>query len=398
VPSIVRAPLDFIFPESGDIFGNTEKSVTASGAEIANGKPEAGEFKGLVVADEPRAADAARQILIAGGSAVDAATALYFTLSVTYPSAAGLGAQGVCLAKGPGEAEVVTADFAAKAAPDTIVAPGAVRAFGILHSRMGRLAWAQVVSPAEIQARLGIAASRATARSLAAGGPALLADGMSRAVFARFDGGTRGEGETIQQPELAATLEQIRLKGPIAMVKGPLAVAIAQDPSSPKADNFKLAVSAAALGPSGFEATTGAGPAPDLSATSFSVVGRYGDAVACSLSMGRPFGTKRMIGNLGFSFATASDAKLTALIQGGERTRFAGAAGGASAVAALKAAASAGSAGSSILGALATNGQSGVESVAAISCPAGLPDGGGTCSAEADPKGAGAARVALRLR
>ena len=48
-------------------------------------------FLGVVATDEPNAALVARDALSAGGSAVDAAVAAFFMLSVTYPAGAGVG-------------------------------------------------------------------------------------------------------------------------------------------------------------------------------------------------------------------------------------------------------------------------------------------------------------------
>ena len=70
--------------------------------------------KALVVGDEPYAVQTGAQILQQGGSAVDAAAAMYFTLSVTYPVAAGLGGGGICIVRDGASGQIEEFDFLAR--------------------------------------------------------------------------------------------------------------------------------------------------------------------------------------------------------------------------------------------------------------------------------------------
>ena len=179
-------------------------------------------FLGGVAADEPRAALIGRDVLSAGGTAADAATAVYFALAVTLPSSASLGGGGVCLVHDNESARTEALQFLARR--PAVVAPGSrrpnaipgnPRGFFALHSKYGVLRWAQVVAPAESLARFGTPVSRALARDLDQVGGALLAEPGNRALFGRPDGqGVRREGDFMTQVELAAQLSRMRSLGP----------------------------------------------------------------------------------------------------------------------------------------------------------------------------------------
>ncbi|WP_460019424.1 gamma-glutamyltransferase [Magnetospira thiophila] len=175
-------------------------------------------YLGGVAADEPRAALVGRDVLSAGGSAADAATAVYFALSVTLPSSAGLGAGGVCLTHDRKTGKAETLEFLPRAASGTgtlnTSVPVGLRGFFALQARYGKLQWAQVVAPAEQLARLGNQVSRALAADLSEDGQELIADKEAARVFALDSGKPTGEGEFIVQRDLAATLANIRSHGP----------------------------------------------------------------------------------------------------------------------------------------------------------------------------------------
>lgn len=183
-----------------------------------------------VVADEPTAVVAAQEMLARGGTAADAAVSLYFTLAVTLPSVASLGGGGACLVHDPKAKRTEMLDFIAPAPASDLAqgerpsaVPGNVRGMAVLHSRYGRLPWAELLLKAESLARGGVMLARPAALDLARAATPLFADEQARAVFATRGGAPLAEGDTVRQVELGATLGQIRMRGAGAFYTGPLA-------------------------------------------------------------------------------------------------------------------------------------------------------------------------------
>lgn len=175
----------------------------------------------MVVADEPQAALVGKQVLSAGGTAADAAIAMYFAMAVTLPSQASLGGGGACVSFNAATNEAQALDFLARppaqpqpGADRPIAVPGNARGFFSLHGIYGRLRWSQLLAPAENLARFGAPVSRALAHDLAEVSEALATEPQMRQIFGA-DGGSRimREGDILVQPELAAALASIRTAG-----------------------------------------------------------------------------------------------------------------------------------------------------------------------------------------
>lgn len=177
-------------------------------------------YFGGIAADEPHAVLVARDVLSAGGTAADAAVALYFALSVTLPSSAGLGGGGVCVVHGSGKKQAEAIDFSARA-PSTpasggrwaAAVPGAVRGMFALHARYGALQWQNLLRHGERMARFGVPVSRAFAQHLSGGAERLRDDPESWRVFGGSQGRGVAEGQTLRQLDLAAVLGRIRAQG-----------------------------------------------------------------------------------------------------------------------------------------------------------------------------------------
>lgn len=187
---------------------------------------------GSLAGDDSHAVVAAHEALANGGSAADAAVAMYFTLAVTQPATAGLGGGGVCLVHNPLAGAVEVLDFipppAAGEGALRVAVPGNVRGMATLHARYGRLGWSQLVRVAEDMAREGVPMSRNLNARLEAHAGRLYADREVQAVFADPNGATLAPPTRVQQLDLGALLGQIRARGAGEFYNGPVARNIVQ--------------------------------------------------------------------------------------------------------------------------------------------------------------------------
>ncbi|AXO15363.1 gamma-glutamyltransferase [Thalassospira indica] len=189
-------------------------------------------YFGGVVADEPRAVRNARDVLSAGGTAADAAVALYATMTVTKPSVAGIGGGGVCVVHDRATKKVEVLDFwprpgtrtGSDQTPTTI--PTVPRGLYALSARYGRLQWGSLISAAEQYARLGVPVSRSLVKDIEANRARIEASPALRATFMP-DGKMLEVGDRIRAVNLAALLTSLRVKGPGEFYSGALGADIA---------------------------------------------------------------------------------------------------------------------------------------------------------------------------
>ncbi|MDQ3127991.1 MAG: gamma-glutamyltransferase [Chloroflexota bacterium] len=187
---------------------------------------------GAVVAPHHLATAAGLAILRSGGHAVDAAIATNAVLAVVLPSGCGIGGDAFWLVwdegagrqtalNGSGRAPA-SADAAALRAgglatlpyrgPLSITVPGAVRSWGDVHDRHGRLSRAEILEPAIQLAWDGFPAWDGFISAVEGALPAVVEALGTRSGFERVyrpHGRAWRPGERVRLPALAATLERL---------------------------------------------------------------------------------------------------------------------------------------------------------------------------------------------
>lgn len=181
-------------------------------------------FYGTVVAEEPRAALLARDVLVDGGSAGDAAVTMFFALTATLPSSVGVTAGGSCVVHDPESKTVQRLDFLPRPASDALNAttlPLAPRAMFALHARHGSKPLGELIIQAERIARFGAPVSRAFAQELASDGAAVSGDPGAAALYLP-SGRPLPQGSELSQVALSATLSRLRSEGVGTLYSGTL--------------------------------------------------------------------------------------------------------------------------------------------------------------------------------
>jgi gamma-glutamyltranspeptidase / glutathione hydrolase len=206
--------------------------------------------KAMVATDEELGSKAGVEILKRGGNAVDAAVAVALALVVVEPAAGNIGGGGFMLVRladgrtsfldyrevAPGKA---TRDMYIK--PDgkldeeasvigykSVAVPGTVAGLDLALKMYGTMKLAEVMEPAIRLAENGFSVSEKLAGELRREKGAMERFPVSRRIFLN-DGNMLNAGDTLRQPELAATLKRIAKNGAGEFYRGETARMIAAE-------------------------------------------------------------------------------------------------------------------------------------------------------------------------
>ncbi|WP_270938145.1 gamma-glutamyltransferase family protein, partial [Falsiroseomonas oryzae] len=204
----------------------------------------------MVVAPHPMAAEAGREMLRDGGSALDAAIAAAVMLTLVEPQASGIGGGGLMLHWSAAARALQawdgreTAPAAATPGlflrPDgqpmsfaqaveggrSVGVPGLLRMLEAAHREHGTLPWPRLMEPTIRAAEAGFLVPQRMAAAVAASVEALRRTPEARAYFLDAEGNPWPPGHLLRNPALASTLRAVAAEGADALHSGPIAAEI----------------------------------------------------------------------------------------------------------------------------------------------------------------------------
>ncbi len=203
----------------------------------------------MISAANPYAADAGREMMRKGGSAVDAAIATQLVLTLVEPESSGIGGGAFMMLYDPKTKTVTSFDgretAPASATPGMFLdatgkprqhfdavpgglstgVPGVLAMLDMVHKKYGRLPWATLFEPAIKLAQNGFPVGKKLAATIKEF-PQMARMPDVKRYFYHADGTPLAEGEILKNPELARTLRIIAKGGAKAFYSGGIARAI----------------------------------------------------------------------------------------------------------------------------------------------------------------------------
>lgn len=200
--------------------------------------------RGIVATSQTLASAAGAQVLARGGSAADAAIAANIVMTVVEPMSNGIGGDLFAIvrdaktgqiqglnASGPAPAGLtikLLKDAGNTEMPQysihSVTVPGCVRGWAELHSKYGKLPWADLFAPAIHYAEQGFPVTELIADQWAGAHKKLAADPDSAPLLP--NGKAPAVGQIFRNPQLASALKLIAKDGPAAFYTGPIAKAL----------------------------------------------------------------------------------------------------------------------------------------------------------------------------